>query len=82
LRIHSRRDTGRFQKLAKRLALAVPRLMAGCGNPREGTVQISPAARVRLSSQFGPRAKDSGGRPIGGKQVGIKDRVSELSPTP
>jgi hypothetical protein len=82
VRIPSRRDTGRFHGLATGLALAGPLLLAGCGNPGEGTVQISPEARARLSSQFGPKAKDSRGRPIGGKPVGIKDRVSVSSPTP
>jgi len=82
VRIPSRRDTGRFQGLAMGLALACPLILAGCGNPGEGTVRVSPKARARLSSPFAPKAKDSKGRPIGGKRVGIKDWVSALSPKP
>ena len=82
MRIPTRRDTERFRGLATGGALAVSLLMAGCGNPGEGTVHVSPEARARLTSPFGPDAKDRKGRPIGGKKVGIKDRVSALSPTP
>jgi hypothetical protein len=83
VRIPWRRDTGRFQGLAVGLALACPLILAGCGNPGKGTVRVSPKARARLSSPFGPKAKDSKGRPIGGKPAGFKkDRVSASSPKP
>jgi hypothetical protein len=82
VRIPWRRDTRRFQGLAVGLALACPLILAGCGNPGAGTVRVSPRTRARLSSPFGPKAKDSKGRPIGGKPAGFKDRVSALSPKP
>jgi hypothetical protein len=65
------------------LALACPLILAGCGNPGAGTVRVSPKTRALLSSPFAPKAKDSKGRPIGGKPAGFKkDRVSALSPKP
>jgi hypothetical protein len=82
VRIPTRRNTERFRGLATAWALAVSLLVAGCGNPGEGTVHVSPETRARLTSPFGPDAKDFRRRPIGSKKVGIKDRVSGLSRMP
>lgn len=70
---HLQRDLAHLHRLATGLALAGVLGIGGCGNPGEGTIQVSPEARARLSPPVpvltrGPKARLVGERPIGGAE--------------
>jgi hypothetical protein len=71
------RKGGRHRlRLAWGLALTGAVLVSGCGQPDEGTVQVSETTRDRLSPQFGPKATDTKNRQsLAGQKIGIKNRA-------
>jgi hypothetical protein len=49
-------------------------LIAGCGNPGEGTVKVSPEARARLTPYVPVAISGPKGRIVERQPIGIKDR--------
>ena len=56
------------------LALAGLAAVAGCGNPGEGTIRVSPEARARLVPHVPVMTKAPKGRIVEQRPIGIKDR--------
>ena len=67
---------------ATRLALAGVLGIAGCHRPGEGTVQVSPEARARLTPRVSATARGPKNRLVGERPIGIKDRGATGTTTP
>jgi hypothetical protein len=62
-------------RLATSLALAGALGLTGCHQPGEGTVQVSPEARARLSPRLPVTTRGPKGRVVEQRPIGIKDRA-------
>jgi len=69
------RDPASRHRLATSLALAGVLGLSGCRQPGEGTVQVSPEARARLSPRVPVVTRGPKGRVIEQRPIGIKDRA-------
>jgi hypothetical protein len=56
------------------LPLACLLAVAGCGNPGEGTVKVSPEARARLAPPAPAPVKGSKKQHVGERSIGIRSR--------
>jgi hypothetical protein len=65
-----------------RLALAGVLGLAGCHRQGEGTVQVSPEARARLTPRVSATARGPKNRLVGERPIGIKDRGPSGTTTP
>jgi hypothetical protein len=74
------RDPASRRRLATSLALAGVLGLAGCNQPGEGTVQVSPEARARLLPRVPVTTRGPKGRGVEQRPIGIKDRgISRVS---
>jgi hypothetical protein len=71
---HRRQLVGSLFRSGTCLALTGVLAVAGCGNPGEGTVQVSPEARARLRPREPIMTKGRKNQPVGQRPIGIKDR--------
>jgi hypothetical protein len=71
-----------FRGAATCLVLAGMPAMVGCGHPGEGTVQVSPEARERLSPRVSVKTSGPKGRIVGQRPIGIKNRGVAGTMTP
>jgi hypothetical protein len=67
-------DPASRHRLATSLALAGVLGLAGCRQPGEGTVQVSPEARARLSPRVPVTTRGPRGPVVEQRPIGIKDR--------
>jgi hypothetical protein len=79
---HRRRLVEKRFRFAACLALPGVLGIAGCGHPGEGTVQVSPEARARLTPRVPVTTKGPKGRLVGERPIGIKDRGVPGTSTP
>jgi hypothetical protein len=75
-------DPASRHRLATSLALAGVLGLAGCRQPGEGTVQVSPEARARLLPRVPVTTRGSKGRVVEQRPIGIKDRRISRTSTP
>jgi hypothetical protein len=61
---HHRRTIDIITRFAACLLLTSVLGIVGCGNPREGTLQVSPEARARFSPARVPRSASMTPRPV------------------
>ena len=71
---HLRRVVESLFRFAACLALAGMPGIAGCDNPGEATVQVSPEARTRLMPRVPVTTKGPKGRIVKQRPIGIKNR--------
>ena len=76
------RDAASRHRLATRLALTGALGLAGCRQPGEGTVQVSPEARARLLPGVPVTTRGPKGRVVEPRPIGIKDRGISRTSTP
>jgi hypothetical protein len=79
---HRRRLVESLFRFAACLALAGTLGIAGCDNPGEGTVQVSPEARARLMPRVPVTTKGPKGRIVEQRPIGIKNRGVTSTSTP
>jgi hypothetical protein len=78
----SHRKAASRHRLATSLALAGALGLAGCRQPGEGTVQVSPEGRARLSPRVPVATRGPKGRVVEQRPIGIKDRGIPRTSTP
>jgi hypothetical protein len=69
-------------RFATCLALASALGLAGCRQPGEGTVQVSPEARARLLPRVPVTTRGPKGQGVEQRPIGIKDRRISRASTP
>ena len=69
------RDAASRHRFATCLALAGALVISGCRQPGEGTVQVSPEGRLRLSPRVPVVTRGPKGRVVEQRPIGIKDRA-------
>ncbi len=82
MNVNRRRVLARHVLLTTSLTLLGAPAFGGCGSPGEGTVQVSPEARARLTPRIASKARGSRNRLVVERPIGIKSRGVAGTTTP